>query len=309
MTTFAIAIFIPIIVILTAYIVLRPVITQYTHDYYLRTKPLKEKTGSSAPEAPKDSQILLLCKTLGELVLSMLPALADKSSIQNLIEANYRTPEHLAIFIGCKTLCVIVVSGFLLLMATTNPGLIFVALIAAPMAWIFPNFTLIGRVKKRKAEILRELPTVVDLLIVCAQAGLGLLMCIEKVAKESADSCPVLASELQQMMNDVKIFAKATTNALQDMANRCGSEEINGIVSSLIAAEAKGSDISYPLRQQAEALRDRLKRKKEEEAAKVPVKMVPVIVVFVMPLILCPLLGPAIITIMSAMGPFMGGAK
>lgn len=307
MTTFAIAIFVPIIVVLLAYVLLRPVITQYTHDYYLRTKPVKEKTGSSAPEAPKDSQIILLCKTIGELVLSFLPALADKQSVEYLVQANYRTPEHLAIFIGCKTICVAIVSGFMLLMATSNPALIFVALIAAPMAWIFPNFILIGRVNKRKAQILRELPTVVDLLIVCAQAGLGLLMCIEKVAKESAESCPVLASELQQLMNDVKIFAKATTNALQDMANRCGSEEINGIVSSLIAAESKGSDISYPLRQQAEALRDRLKRKKEEEAAKVPVKMVPVIVVFVMPLILCPLLGPAIITIMQAMGPFMGG--
>jgi len=302
MTTFAIAILVPVIVILLAYVLFRPIITQYTHDYYLRTKPVKEKIGSSAPEAPKDSQIILLCKTLGELVLSLLPALADKPSIENLIQANYRTPEHLAIFIGCKALCVIVVSGFMLLLAATNPGLIFVARISAPMAWIFPNFIRIGRVKQRKAQILRELSTIVDLLIVCAQAGLGLLMCIDKVSKEAGDSCPVLASEFQQFMNDVKIFAKATSNALQDMANRCGSDEMHGIVSSLIAAESKGSDISYPLRQQADALRDRLKRKKEEEAAKVPVKMVPVIVVFVLPLILVPLLGPAIVTIMQAMG-------
>jgi tight adherence protein C len=61
--------------------------------------------------------------------------------------------------------------------------------------------------------------------------------------------------------------------------------------------------MSYPLRQQAAALRDRLKRKKEEEAGKVPVKMVPVIMVFVMPLILCPMLGPAVVTIIAAIQP------
>ena len=56
---------------------------------------------------------------------------------------------------------------------------------------------------------------------------------------------------------------------------------------------------------QGDALRDRLKRKKEEEAAKVPVKMVPVIMIFVMPLILAPMLGPAVVTIVNALGPIM----
>jgi pilus assembly protein TadC len=67
--------------------------------------------------------------------------------------------------------------------------------------------------------------------------------------------------------------------------------------------------MSYPLRQQADALRDRLKRRKEEEAGKVPVKMVPVIMIFVMPLILCPMLGPAVVTILNAVGPMMSGTK
>ncbi len=59
--------------------------------------------------------------------------------------------------------------------------------------------------------------------------------------------------------------------------------------------------------EQSEALRDRIRRKKEEEASKTPVKMVPVIMLFVMPLILCPMLGPAVITIMQALGPVFGG--
>ena len=93
------------------------------------------------------------------------------------------------------------------------------------------------------------------------------------------------------------------------MGERCGVDELINMASALIAAEAKGADMSYPLRQQAGALRDRLKRKKEEEAGKVPVKMVPVIMLFVMPLILCPMLGPAVVTIIQAVGPIMNATK
>jgi tight adherence protein C len=91
-------------------------------------------------------------------------------------------------------------------------------------------------------------------MIVCAQAGLGMLMCIDKVSREVIESCPVLGFELQQWIQDVKVFAKSSQNALKDMADRCGVEELNGVCSSLIAADAKGSDISYPLRQQSEAI-------------------------------------------------------
>ena len=102
----------------------------------------------------------------------------------------------------------------------------------------------------------------------------------------------------------MKIFAKSVPVAMRKMGERCGVDELISMASALIAAEQKGADISYPLKQQGEALRDRLKRKKEEEAAKVPVKMVPVIMVFIMPLIMAPMLGPAIVTIASCLTIF-----
>jgi len=174
---------------------------------------------------------------------------------------------------------------------------------------LIPNFFLAGRAKKRQTQILRELPIVIDLMIVCAQAGLGMLQGLDKISKEVDDSCPTLAAELKQLINDVKIFAKSVPYALREMGERCGVDELINMASALIAAEAKGADISYPLQQQAAALRDRLKRKKEEEAGKVPVKMVPVIMIFVMPLILAPMLGPAVVTIVTAIGPIMSSMK
>lgn len=298
------------VVIAVGLLALQPVFTQYVDTYAVRVRSRKQSAEGSAAETPKESAILTTCQSVGELVLSVLPNLADKRTIALLQQGNYRTPQHLAIFIGIKAI-VVFSSVFVALLSAVGNGNPLGILLAVPIGlcgWMIPNFFLATRVKARQAEILRELPTIIDLLIVCAQAGLGLLSCVDKVSKEVEESCPVLGSEMRQLLNDVKIFAKSVAHSLADMGERCGVEELVNVASALISAETKGSDISYPLRQQAEALRDKMKRRKEEEASKVPVKMVPVIMFFVMPLILCPMLGPAVITIMNSLGPVFGGS-
>jgi len=296
-----------IVVIGFGLLLMQPVFAQYVDTYAVRVRPRKIKTAESVQEQPHNDTLLLFFRTVGEFVLTVMPGLADKRTVQLLTEGNYRTPAHLAIYTGIKS-SFAVVCVFLGLLAQV--GGVFGILLCVPAAvlgWLFPNFFLAGRVRKRQNLILSELPTMIDLLIVCAQAGLGLLMAVDKVSKESGESCPIIAVELQQLINDVKIFAKSVPIAMREMGERCGVDELIAMASALIAAEAKGADISYPLRQQGEALRTRLKRKKEEEAAKVPVKMVPVIMIFVMPLILAPMLGPAVVTIFNALGPIMNG--
>jgi tight adherence protein C len=293
-----------LVVFLLGAVIYMPALREHYDTYGVRIRPRK-KQELEAAAAPKDSLILSTAKTVGEAVLGIFPGLADKRTAELLVHGGYRTPAHIATYIGIKCLCVGGLSMFLLIGSAGN---VMTLLLAVPMglfSWILPNFFLAGRVKKRQKAVVSELPTIIDLMVVCAQAGLGLLMCIDKVQKECWDTCPNICQEFEQLLQDVKIFAKSVPVALKDMGERCGVEELTGVASSLIAADAKGSDISYPLKMQGEALRDRIKRKKEEEASKTPVKMVPVIMLFIMPLILCPMLGPAVITIMQAMGPVM----
>jgi len=305
-STFLLGLLTFVVVVGFCLLVMQPVFAQYVDTYAVRVRPRVKEKDVQAADQPRDSALLTLLRTIGELVLSLMPALADKRTMQFLREANYRTPAHLAIYTGLKA---VIVAFFIFIGLMGCQGNVFSLLLCIPAAilgWILPNFFLGQRATKRKNAILAELPTVIDLLIVCAQAGLGLLMSIDKVSKETGDSCPYLAVELTQLINDVKVFAKSVPISLRDMGERCGVDELITMASALIAAEAKGADISYPLKQQGEALRDRLKRKKEEEAAKVPVKMVPVIMVFIMPLILAPMLGPAVITLINALTPVMG---
>lgn len=293
-------------VVMLCSVIYLPALQLNLDSYGVRIRPRK-KIPEVESEQPRESALLKLCQTVGEQVLKHFPNLADDKSKTYLMHANYRTQQHLQVLIGIKSFMTGGTVLLLLLGSSGNPLMLVAVLPACFVTWTMPNFFLSGRVKKRQDAIVNELPTVIDLMIVCAQAGLGLLMCIDKVRKEIHGTCPNLATELEQMINDVKVFAKSVPIALKDMGERCGVEEISTMSGALISAESKGSDISYPLRQQASALRDRLKRKREEEAAKVPVKMVPVIMVFVMPLILAPMLGPAVITILQAMGPMMGG--
>ncbi len=294
-------------IVMTIFMVVYAPIYQMNQDMYgVRIRPRK-KVVEQETLKPKDSLLLTLMKSVGDQVIATFPQIADERTRILLMHANYRSPAHLSTFIGIKSTAVVVLELLILVNGSMEILIKVVALVgAALVTWMMPNFFMSGRVKKRQNQILNELPTTIDLMIVCAQAGLGLLMCIDKVQKETRDTCPNLSAELEQLINDVKVFAKSVPIALKDMGERCGVEDITSMASALISAESKGSDISYPLRQQASALRDKLKRKKEEEASKTPVKMVPVIMTFVMPLILCPMLGPAVITIMGALGPMLG---
>ncbi len=293
-----------IVVFLLGAVIYSPALREHYDTYGVRIKPRKKvELDATAPQ--KESAILSAAKTVGQAVLGIFPGLADKRTAELLVHAGYRSNSHIATYIGIKCITVGGLCLFLLISSAGNPMTLLLAVPMGLFSWILPNFFLAGRVKKRQKAVLSELPTIIDLMIVCAQAGLGLLMCISKVGAECQETCPNICLEFDQLLQDVKIFAKSVPNALKDMGERCGVEELTGICASLIAADAKGSDISYPLKMQSEALRDRIRRKKEEEASKTPVKMVPVIMLFVMPLILCPMLGPAIITIMQAMGPAM----
>lgn len=305
MSTFLLALLTFSVAVGAGLLLLQPVFVQYTDTYSVRVRPRKREVVSHGDE-PRASAILMVCGTIGEVVLNILPGLADKRTVELLTQANHRTQAHLAIFIGIKS-CVAATAIVMGMSSSVNsPLMLLLSPFSAVLGWLMPNFFLAGRVKKRQDQILRELPTIIDLLIVCAQAGLGLINAVDKVSTEVGSSCPVLCAELQQLMQDVRLFAKSVPVAMREMGERCGVEELISMASALIAAEQKGADISYPLKQQGAAMRERLKRKKEEEAAKVPVKMVPVIMIFIMPLIMAPMLGPAIVTIMDSIGPIMG---
>ena len=204
-------------------------LTQYVDTYAVRVRPRKE-TEEVAGEQPKDRAILQAMKAIGEVVLSVLPGLADKDQssfsprLTTVPKPTWQFTRGSNLYCWCGNLYGLKRAG--------TPWLLFLVPFAALLGWMLPNFFLAGRVKTRQAQILKELPTVIDLLIVCAQAGLGLLMAVDKVSREIDTSCPVLAIELQQLIQDVKLFAKSVPIALKEMGERCGVDELINMASA-----------------------------------------------------------------------------
>lgn len=115
----------------------------------------------------------------------------------------------------------------------------------------------------------------------------------------------MLCVEIQQLIQEVKVFAKSAASSFRDMAERCEVDELTGLSEALWWLQNKAR--TFHIRSSSRLCgQKKIEEKSEEEAAKVPVKkMVPVIMLFIMPLILAPMLGQSIVVIVNAIKPIL----
>jgi tight adherence protein C len=179
--------------------------------------------------------------------------------------------------------------------ANTSPGwsvrvVAFVAIWAAglPEAWL-------SRMRERRnTSIRRELPDVLDLLVISVEAGLGLEGAIEVVGRHFDSP---LSRELSRMLREMELGLPRRA-ALQSLRKRVELPELSAFVLSLIQADALGSPIGRVLRVQADELRARRRQWARERAAKLPIKILFPMFMFIFPALFIVILGPAVMSIM-----------
>lgn len=165
------------------------------------------------------------------------------------------------------------------------------------VGWILPRLWLIGRVKSRQKMVLKALPDALDLITTCVEAGLGLDAALARVAEKSQGP---LAKELSHMLRDVAM-GKLRKDALTEMADRIGVEELSNFINSVIQAEQLGVGIAQVLRVQSDQMRTRRRQKAEKQAHEAPIKMIFPLVLLIFPAFLAVILGPAMIRISEAL--------
>ena len=136
------------------------------------------------------------------------------------------------------------------------------------------------------------LPDLIDLLIICTESGLGIDATINRVARDSVRNSPLLSQEFYLTGLESRAGAGRLT-ALRNMALRTNLEDLNGFVSMLIQADKFGTSIAESLRIQSDMMRVKRIQRAEEKAAKVPVKMLLPLILFIFPVLLIVLIGPA----------------
>lgn len=181
-------------------------------------------------------------------------------------------------------------------MSLPLPQSIMLTICGIPVGWLLPDLFLNSRIRQRKASVEKSLPDVLDLLTVSVEAGLGFEGALMKVAEKTRG---VLADEFVLMLQECHM-GKPRREALRDLADRVGVDDLSSFCGSVILADTLGISIGNILRTQSRQMRLKKRQYTEELAMKAPVKMLFPMVFFIFPAIFIVLLGPAVLQIIKA---------
>jgi len=162
----------------------------------------------------------------------------------------------------------------------------------AILGFYLPVIWLRIKTARRREKLERGFPDALDLLVVCVEAGMGMDAAINRVAREIRLSNKELSEELKLMGLELRA-GKSRRDALKNLANRTNLEDVNSLATLLIQTDRFGGSIAQALRVYSDTFRTRRYQKAEEKAAKIPVKLVFPLVLFIFPSLFVVLAGPA----------------
>lgn len=206
-------------------------------------------------------------------------------------------PDQINQALGRKFEFLIAALLFGVLVRNTSHGSSTLYLLVLPVfAFFLPDLLLVNKAKKRVARIEQVLPETIDLLNMCANAGLGFQAGMLRVA-ESQDN--PLAEEFNRVLAEMRI-GESRSSALRDLADRINLEPLRQFVNSVLQVDRLGVPVTKVLEDQAIKMRAIRKERAREQAQKVPVKILMPIMLFLLPAMMIIVLGPAIISVVRA---------
>lgn len=226
-----------------------------------------------------------------------------------LAQAGYRGPQSVFNYHGVRLL-----GALLLGILSITLGLYFhIQSTLIPLAVFggvlvggnIPKLWVAHRISRRRDEIRRSVPSVLDLMVVCVEAGLSLNAAIQKIAAETKSAYQALCEELH-LVNQEILIGKTRADAFRNLARRTGVDELRSLAVMLIQADKLGTSIASSLRVLADSLRVKRRQRAEEAAHKTSIKLIFPLVLLIFPELLVILVGPAIINIVKTLSQVAG---
>lgn len=269
---------------------------------FYREAMLKRIGEVVAPEGRQNnirSRLHLTSSSFGEMIEHLervLPKSPSEVSVvqQRLIRAGFRSDSAVKLFYGAKVLVPISLCLLALVTGIAKANSFFLFALALGLGYLAPDFWLGDRIKKRQAKIRRGLPDVLDLLVICLEAGLSMDQATTRTAEELAKAHPELCDELGIVVLEQRA-GRPRSDAWKQFAERSEVDSVRNLVSVLVQSEQLGTSIAKTLRIHSDTLRTQRRQKVEEQAAKTTVKLVFPLVLFIFPSLFLVTLGPALI--------------
>ena len=220
---------------------------------------------------------------------------------RKLTTAGYRSHEAIAVFFGIRLGCALLAFALLATPIIIHPN-VSLALAGSGLGYLLPSMAL-GRLAKRRQHRIRlGLADALDLLVVSVEAGLGLDQAIQRVGEELDFAHPDLSGELRLINLELRA-GKARAEALRNLSERTGVDDIASLVAMLVQTDKFGTSVAQSLRVHSETVRTKRRQRAEEAAAKTGVKMVFPLVFCIFPAIFVVTIGPAAIKFVQVLVP------
>lgn len=175
-----------------------------------------------------------------------------------------------------------------------------VVFLGAALGLFLPSYYLNSRARKRQNAIARQLSDILDLLVVCVEAGLGLYEAIKIVGVEAERQKQEIGTELSMVATEISA-GSTLGQSLKNLAERTAVEDIKPLAATLIQSEQLGAQIAPALNASSDALRTRRRLRAEESAQKASIKILFPLVLFVLPAMIAVIVGPAMINVVRTL--------
>ena len=226
---------------------------------------------------------------------------------QKLAQAGYRNKE-LAVFVIFARMVLPIVLGFIAIVAlywiemfpdwsSFKRFMGFAALVIA--GYKGPELFLKNKANKRSDAIRKGLPDALDLLVICAEAGLTVDAAFNRVAKELGRAYPELGDEFALTAIELS-FLTERRQAFENFAYRVNLDAVKGVVTTMIQTERYGTPLASALRVLSAEFRNERMMRAEEKAARLPAIMTVPLILFILPVLFIVILGPAACSIADA---------
>lgn len=256
---------------------------------------------------PDESPAADLAQRLAQPLNKLLPpsAIEARKLQKQLMHAGYRSAEAPLIYRGIQLVSMagfpLAVAGVCALTARPLGNALIYIILGFVAGFFLPRYFLGRATRNRQRELRWGLADALDLMVVSVEAGLGLNAAMMKVASELRDVHYPIAVEFELANLEIRV-GRERDEALRNLAERTGIDDMRSLVAMLIQTDKFGTSIAKGLRVFSDSLRTKRRQRAEQEAQKAAVKLLFPLACFLFPTLFIAILGPAALNLMDVLG-------
>jgi tight adherence protein C len=250
----------------------------------------------------ENNPVTTMAERLAEPLNRIVPISAiEAAKLQKqLLQAGYRSPEAATAFRAIQITLIFAIPSFVMticfLLDRPLTSFAIWGMLGVAIGFYLPRFVLRRKIAGRRQRITWALADSMDLMVVAVEAGLGLNAALNRVGEELRGLHPDMHYEIELVNLEIRV-GRSREEALRNLAERTGVDDIRSFVALLIQADRYGSSIAKAVRIFAESLRTKRRQRAEQAAQKAALKLLFPLTMFLFPVIILMVLGPALLNL------------